>query len=92
MHRISAISAGIWMSSISRPRRELDVVLFSNRWILYYFESVYAGFCPREGDNIQPPQNYSMRYHHFHELVPTFTPDMSRSLINSGLQSVSIFV
>lgn len=91
MHRISAISAGIWMSSISRPRRELDVVFFSNRLILY-FQSVYAGCCPREGDNIQPPQNYGTRFHHFHEHVPTFTPDMSRSLINSGLQSVSISV
>lgn len=91
MHRISAISAGIWMSSISRPRREIDVVFFSNRLILYFL-SVYAGFCPREGDNIQPPQNYGMRYHHLHELVPTFTPDMRRSLINSGLQSVSISV
>lgn len=44
IHRIVAISAGIWMSSITRLRRELAAVFFSNSLILY-FPSVYAGFC-----------------------------------------------
>lgn len=44
MHRIVATSAGIWMSSISRLRRELAAVFFSNPLILY-FPWVYASFC-----------------------------------------------